>query len=68
MVGKSYAMLNEGHRRSSRGTDVVIGLVEAYGRRLTEELINGLEIFSCKGSTTGEAAWRRWTSAPAGTR
>src|SRR5262245_20165490 len=26
--GKTYAMLNEGHRRESRGTDVVIGYVE----------------------------------------
>jgi two-component system sensor histidine kinase KdpD len=43
-VGKTYAMLNEGHRRRDRGTDVVIGYVEANGRRLTEELIGGLEV------------------------
>jgi hypothetical protein len=43
-VGKTYAMLNEGHRRKGRGTDVVIGFVECHGRRLTEELINGLEV------------------------
>ena len=37
-------MLSEGQRRLGRGTDVVAGLVESYGRPLTEELINGLEV------------------------
>ena len=43
-VGKTYAMLNEGHRRRDRGTDVVIGFVECHGRQLTEEMIGGLEV------------------------
>jgi two-component system, OmpR family, sensor histidine kinase KdpD len=43
-VGKTYAMLSEGHRRLGRGADVVIGFVECHGRRLTEELIEGLEV------------------------
>ena len=43
-VGKTYAMLNEGHRRKQRGTDVVIGFVESHGRPLTEELSDDLEI------------------------
>jgi two-component system, OmpR family, sensor histidine kinase KdpD len=43
-VGKTYAMLNEGHRRMSRGTDVVIGFVECHGRKLTEDMIDGLEV------------------------
>src|ERR1700722_6151483 len=43
-VGKTYAMLSEGQRRRRRGTDVVTGFVEAYGRPATEELINGLEV------------------------
>jgi two-component system sensor histidine kinase KdpD len=43
-VGKTYAMLNEGHRRLGRGADVVVGFVECHGRRLTEELIGGLEV------------------------
>ena len=42
-VGKTYAMLNEGHRRAGRGTDIVIGFVECHGRRLTEDMIEGLE-------------------------
>jgi two-component system, OmpR family, sensor histidine kinase KdpD len=43
-VGKTYAMLSEGHRRSGRGADVVIGFIECHGRRLTEALIDGLEV------------------------
>jgi two-component system sensor histidine kinase KdpD len=43
-VGKTFAMLNEGHRRAERGTDVVIGLVETHGRVKTEEAIAGLEL------------------------
>jgi two-component system sensor histidine kinase KdpD len=43
-VGKTYAMLNEGHRRRGRSADVVIGFVECHGRRLTEQLIEGLEV------------------------
>ncbi len=43
-VGKTYAMLNEGHRRKRRGTDVVIAFVECHGRHLTEDLIADLEV------------------------
>ena len=43
-VGKTFAMLNEGHRRRARGADVVIGYVESHGRPLTESLIEGLEV------------------------
>jgi two-component system, OmpR family, sensor histidine kinase KdpD len=43
-VGKTYRMLEEGHRRLERGTDVVIGFAEAHGRKPTAELIEGLEI------------------------
>ena len=42
-VGKTFAMLNEGRRRRSRGADVVIGFVESHGRRLTEEQADGFE-------------------------
>jgi two-component system, OmpR family, sensor histidine kinase KdpD len=47
-VGKTYAMLSEGHRRRGRGADVVVGYVECHGRRLTEELIDGLEVIPRK--------------------
>ena len=43
-VGKTYAMLNEGHRRASRGTKVVIGFVEHHNRELTKQLIEGLPL------------------------
>jgi two-component system sensor histidine kinase KdpD len=43
-VGKTYKMLEEGHRREDRGTDVVIGLVETHGRPNTEALVQGLEV------------------------
>ena len=33
-VGKTFAMLNEGHRVAARGADVVVGLVETHGRAL----------------------------------
>ena len=47
-VGKTYAMLSEGHRRQERGANVVAGFVEAYGRPVTEELIDGLEVIPRK--------------------
>lgn len=43
-VGKTYRMLEEGHRRAGRGTDVVVGFVEAHGRPLTTALVDGLEV------------------------
>jgi two-component system, OmpR family, sensor histidine kinase KdpD len=58
-VGKTYAMLSEGHRRLDRGADVVVGFVECHGRRVTERLIEGLEVVPQKmvqyrGSQLGE--------------
>jgi two-component system, OmpR family, sensor histidine kinase KdpD len=43
-VGKTYKMLDEGHRRLARGTDLVVGFVEAHGRQHTLELLQGLEL------------------------
>jgi two-component system sensor histidine kinase KdpD len=42
-VGKTFSMLEEAHRRHDRGTDVVVGFVETYGRRHTAALLDGLE-------------------------
>ena len=56
------SMLSEGHRRKGRGTDVVVGFVECHGRRLTEDMIDGLEVIPRKGSSTAAAILRRWTS------
>jgi len=43
-VGKTFAMLAEGRRRSQRGCDVVVGLVETHGRARTVEAVEGLEV------------------------
>src|SRR5882762_9881674 len=43
-VGKTFAMLNEGRRRATRGTDVVVGYVECHGRRNTLEQVGGLPV------------------------
>ena len=43
-VGKTYSMLEDARALEKRGVDVVIGLVETYGRAETEAQIGGLEI------------------------
>ncbi len=43
-VGKTYAALDEAHRRHDRGTDVVVGFVETHGRPKTAALLAGLEV------------------------
>lgn len=43
-VGKTYAMLREGRRLRDGGLDVVVGLVETYGRSGTEEQLAGLPV------------------------
>jgi len=49
--GKTYAMLNEGHRRESRGTDVVVGYVETHGRSQTQAQLGDLEVIPRKKVT-----------------
>ncbi|MEV4454340.1 universal stress protein, partial [Microbispora sp. NPDC049633] len=56
-VGKTYAMLCEGHRRRERGTDVVVGLVETHGRVRTAQLLEGLEIVPRRSVTYRGAAF-----------
>jgi two-component system sensor histidine kinase KdpD len=45
-VGKTYQMLQEGHRLKSEGIDVVIGLLETHGRDDIARLAQGLEVVS----------------------
>jgi two-component system sensor histidine kinase KdpD len=49
--GKTYTMLNEGHRREGRATDVVIGYVETHGRPQTQAQIGDLEMLPRKQVT-----------------
>jgi two-component system sensor histidine kinase KdpD len=58
-VGKTYAMLGEGHRRADRGTDVAVAFVETHGRPHTAAQIEGLEVLprariSYRGSSFDE--------------
>jgi two-component system sensor histidine kinase KdpD len=43
-VGKTWQMLQEGHRLKGEGIDVVIGLLETHGREDTAKLAEGLEV------------------------
>src|SRR6266487_852828 len=43
-VGKTFAMLCEGHRRQERGTEVVVAIAATHGREHTAALLDGLEI------------------------
>jgi two-component system sensor histidine kinase KdpD len=42
-VGKTYEMLQEGHRLRRQGVDVVLAIVETHGRAETAALVEGLE-------------------------
>ncbi len=58
-VGKTWKMLEEGHRLKAEGVDVVVGLVETHGRAETAKLIEGLEVvprrqFQYRGITLEE--------------
>jgi two-component system, OmpR family, sensor histidine kinase KdpD len=43
-VGKTYQMLQDGHRLKEEGIDVVIGLLETHGRAEVAKLAEGLEV------------------------
>src|SRR3954454_23979768 len=43
-VGKTFAMLREGHRLKSQGVDVAVGLVETHGRAETAGQVEDLEV------------------------
>jgi two-component system sensor histidine kinase KdpD len=43
-VGKTYRMLQEGHKLKNEGIDVVAGYVETHGRADIGKLLDGLEI------------------------
>src|SRR5258706_6247276 len=41
-VGKTYAMLESGHRELKTGRDVVVGYVDTHQRQETDSLLGGL--------------------------
>src|SRR5271163_2023969 len=43
-VGKTYQMLEDAHRMRKQGTDIVIGLIEAHGRKETQDQVKDLEL------------------------
>jgi len=47
-VGKTYAMLREGHRLREAGEDVVVAFARDRGRRDTRALLAGLELIPAK--------------------
>lgn len=54
-VGKTYAMLQEGHRLRQAGFDVVIGYVEPHRRPETAALMEGLETVPPRLCRVGDA-------------
>lgn len=50
-VGKTYKMLEEGHRLKAEGVDVVVGLLETHNRQETIQKSIGLEIVPRKEIT-----------------
>src|SRR6266700_7546163 len=70
-VGKTYAMLGEGHRRQERGTEVVVAFVETHGREHTAALLDGMEImpraklaYRGRGPAAGSPARAGWPATP----
>jgi len=43
-VGKTFAMLREAHALKAKNLDVVVGLVETYGRKDTDAQVGDLEV------------------------
>jgi two-component system, OmpR family, sensor histidine kinase KdpD len=47
-VGKTFAMLQRARQLKQDGVDVVVGWVDTHGRKDTEKLLEGLEVFPRK--------------------
>ena len=56
-VGKTFAMLGEGHRRAERGAEVVVGFAETHGRPHTQALLAGMEVIPRKRMSYRGAAF-----------
>ena len=51
-VGKTYAMLEEGRRRSARGTRVVVGIVDTHGRAAINGLLGDMAVVPPRAALT----------------
>jgi two-component system, OmpR family, sensor histidine kinase KdpD len=58
-LGKTNEMLEEGRRLRRLGVDVVIGVVETYGRADGAALTEGLEQVPCRRITLGDLVWQQ---------
>src|ERR1700760_1955245 len=56
-VGKTFAMLSEGHRRAERGADVVVAFAETHGRPQTAALTDGLEVIAHRKLSYRGSEW-----------
>src|ERR1700755_1580934 len=45
-VGKTYQMLEDAHLMRKQGVDVVVGLIEAHGRKDTADQVKDLEVIA----------------------
>src|SRR5262249_16834135 len=63
-VGKTYEMLQEGHRLKKQGVDVVVGYVETHGRAETAARVEGLPQGPGRAPSTTASPWKRWISTP----
>jgi hypothetical protein len=59
-VGKTYAMLGEGQRAKARGTDVVVGIAQTYGRPHTIECSRASRSSHPASSPTRAGPSRSW--------
>jgi two-component system, OmpR family, sensor histidine kinase KdpD len=58
-LGKTNEMLEEGRRLRRLGVDVVIGVVETYGRADVVALTDGLEQVPCRRIPLGDLVWQQ---------
>jgi two-component system, OmpR family, sensor histidine kinase KdpD len=56
-VGKTYAMLGEGHRRAERGADVAVAFAETHKRPQTAALLDGLDVIPRKKLLYRDSEW-----------
>ena len=63
-VGKTYAMLNEGWRRSQAGEDVVVAYWEQHGRPETGAQLRGLELIPPRIATYRDTTFEELDAAP----